>query len=51
MLQDSPGRSSAGWRGRRTYCWSWALLVTGYDIFPIKVWQYNQGLYWCGTGS
>jgi hypothetical protein len=34
-----------------TYCWSWTPWVAGYDLFGIKVWQYNQGLYWCGNGS
>jgi hypothetical protein len=34
-----------------TYCWSWTPAEKGTNVFGGTVWQYNQGLYWCGNGS
>ena len=34
-----------------TYCYSWTPWEKGYNAFSGTVWQYNQGLYWCGNGS
>lgn len=34
-----------------TTCWSWTPWEKGTNAFGGTVWQYNQGLYWCGNGS
>ena len=45
------GHTSVKAAAAATTCWTWTPWVAGTNLFGSKVWQYNQGLYWCGNGS